>query len=94
MSDRDIQEIITRKAVLAQLAERGIHTLEQLAAMTIEELQTINGVGSTTAPRISAKALAYVEKKAVWFGRVPDTIRKPGAILDVRVDPDTLPQMP
>jgi hypothetical protein len=35
-----------------------------------------------------------VEETDVWFGRVPDTIRKPGAILDVRVDPDTLPQMP
>jgi len=94
MSDRGIREIITRKAVLAQLAERGIHTLEQLSAITIEELQTIHGIGSTTAPRIRAKASAYVEKKPVWFGRVPDTIRKPGAILDVRVDPDTLPQMP
>lgn len=94
MQSNDIQKVITRKALLAELAKRGVHTLEQLAALTVEELQSISGIGAKTAPRIRASAQAYLENKPVWFGNVSESIRKQGAILDVRVDADTLPEWP
>lgn len=94
MQSNDIQKVITRKAVIAELAGRGVRTLEQLAAMSVEDLQSISGIGEKTAPRIRASAQAYLEDKPVWFGSIPKAIRKQGAILDVRVDPDTLPEWP
>lgn len=94
MQSNDIHKVIIRKAVLAELDKRSIHTLEQLAALTVEDLQSISGIGAKIAPRIRASAHASVEDKPIWFGSVPDSIRKQGAVLDVRVDPDTLPEWP
>jgi predicted RecB family nuclease len=90
----DIRKVITRKTLLTELARRDVRTLEQLAAMTVDELQSVPGIGAKTAPRIRASAQAYLTDAPVWFSTVPQSIRKPGAILDVRIDPDTLPQIP
>lgn len=94
MLSNDIRNVITRKTLLTELARRDVRTLEQLAVMTVDELQSVPGIGAKTAPRIRASAQAYLTDAPVWFGTVPQSIRKPGAILDVRIDPDTLPQIP
>jgi len=94
MKSSDIRKVIRRKAIIAELAKRGIHMLEQLAELSVEDLQSISGIGTKTAPRIRASAQAYLEDKPVWFGSIPDAVRNQGAILDVRVDPDTLPEWP
>ena len=75
MQGSDIRKAITRKALLAEFTERGVNTLEQLAAMSVEELQAIHGIGPTTAPRIKASALAYTENKAIWFGACQKSVQ-------------------
>lgn len=90
----NVRNVITRKTLLTELARRDVRTLEQLAAMTVDELPSIAGIGAKTAPRIRASAQACLTNAPVWFGTVPQSIRKPGTILDVHVDPDTLPQIP
>jgi len=94
MQSNDIQSVITRKSILSELAKRNVHTLEQLVELSVEDLQAISGIGTKTAPRIRASAKAYLEDKPIWFGKIPDKIRQPAPILDVRVDPDTLPEWP
>jgi DNA repair protein RadC len=56
----DIRKVITRKTLLTELARRDVRTLEQLAAMTVDELQSVPGIGAKTAPRIQASAQAYL----------------------------------
>jgi len=94
MQSNEIQSVITRKSILAELAKRGVQTLEQLVELSIEDLRSIPGIGAKTAPRIRASAQAYLDDKSVWFGSIPESVRKQGAILDVRVNPDTLPEWP
>ncbi|WP_040839604.1 helix-hairpin-helix domain-containing protein [Thiothrix nivea] len=43
-------------ATVKRLAEHGITTIEQLAAMPVEELAALSGIGENTAPLIIASA--------------------------------------
>jgi predicted RecB family nuclease len=94
MTTSDIGKVISRKSTLAELAQRGIHNLEQLIQMPPEELQNIPGIGAKTAPRIHASAQSYLQDKPIQFAPLPPSIREPSAILDIRVDPDYQPETP
>ena len=89
-----IEQVISRKNALADLASRNITTLEQLAALPLEQLQSVAGISETTAPRVKALAQAYLEDKAIRFAELAHENLEQGAFLDVRVDPDTRPQQP
>jgi predicted RecB family nuclease len=94
MTTSDIRKVISRKALLAELAQRGIYHLEQLIQMTPEELQNIPGIGAKTAPRIRASAQAYLEEKSIQFAPLPATIGEPSATLDIRIHSDYQPELP
>ena len=38
-------KVITRKTLLTELARRDIRTLQQLPAMTVDDLQSVPGIG-------------------------------------------------
>ncbi len=59
MQNNAIQKVITRKSLLDDLAERGVHTLERLAALTVEDLPSIHSIGPTMVPRIRTLILDY-----------------------------------
>ena len=89
-----IEQVISRKNALADLASRNITTLEQLAALPLEQLQSVAGISETTAPRVKALTQAYLEDKAIRFAELAHENLEQGSFLDVRVDPDTRPQQP
>jgi transcription termination factor NusA len=91
---KSIELVISRKNALADLARRGITTLEQLAALSVEEIQSVTGIGEKTAPQVKALARAYLEERAIRFGDLPPEVQDGGSFLDIRVDPDTKPQQP
>ena len=45
-------------ALVKRLAEKGINSVEQLAAMPVDELAAVPGVGAQTAPLILHNAKA------------------------------------
>ncbi len=92
--EKPIEWVIKRQPILFDLKLQGIFSLQQLADMPLEDLQAIKGIGPKTAPRIKALAWAFVLEGIVRFGQVPSEYQTLGAVLDVRVDPDTRPQTP
>jgi len=89
-----IELVVSRQVSREALLKRGIRTIQQLAAMSAEDLATIPGIGEKTAPQVLATAQAFVRRQPVWYRTFPGDYRQPGLFLDIRVDPDTRPQKP
>jgi predicted RecB family nuclease len=71
-----------RRQTRENLYQAGIYTLEQFAALSVEELQQIKGI-KTTAPALKANAQAYVEQCPVWFNPLQDEVLDGGWMLDL-----------
>jgi tetratricopeptide (TPR) repeat protein len=78
--DRSLQWVINRSSVLNALYAVGVRGLKDLVDMPLEKLQ--------------ASAHAFLNRQPHWFASLPAAIKAPVILLDVRVDPDTLPQHP
>ncbi len=65
---------------------RGIRTVEQLAALTPDELREIRGIKSTAAS-IRAGAEALMLGQPVWHGELPEMCVAPGVMFDCETDP-------
>ena len=64
------------------LERGGITTLQQLAALSIEELQRFKGI-KTTAASHRANALAFVEDRPVWVNTMPQLLHQGGWMFDL-----------
>lgn len=64
----------------------GIHTLEQLAALSDDELRKVRGIKST-ARSIRAGAEALVRNQPVWHGPLEPHCRLPGVMFDLETNP-------
>ena len=64
------------------LQRGGINTLQDLAALSIEELQRFKGIKKTAASHL-ANARAYVEDRPVWVSRMPDLLHGGGWMFDL-----------
>jgi len=89
-----IDVVVGRKAARAALYEMGIWTLGQLTELALDDLLEIPGIGERTAKQIHAQANAHVNNAPFWIDKPPATISSEGIFIDIRVDPDTIPQWP
>ena len=64
------------------LERGGITNLQQLAALSVEELQRFKGIKSTAASH-RANALAFVENRPVWVNPIPDLLHRGGWMFDL-----------
>lgn len=66
----------------ANMQQAGIVDLAQVAAMSLEDLQQVKGIGPATAPAIRANAQAWLGGQPVFFRPLPDEVR-PGWMFDL-----------
>jgi predicted RecB family nuclease len=67
----------------ANMHEAGITNLEQVTALSAQDLQLVKGIGPKTAPRIRANARAWLDNTPVWYGALPEVCRQPGWLFDL-----------
>jgi predicted RecB family nuclease len=77
------------RATRAHFLQLGIHSVEQVAALTVEELCAFKHIGKVTAPAIRAQACAYVENRPIIFGPLPGMCADPVWFFDIETNPDT-----
>ncbi len=66
----------------------GITSLDEIAAMTPQQLIRFKGIGKVKSVRIRAHAEALLTGQAVWHAPVPETCRLPGLMLDIETEYD------
>lgn len=93
-ADLPISRVISRQSAREALNRLGIYTVGQLARVTVEHLLTLPGIGARTAPLIHARASAFASGRPYWIQTQPPSLATRRLFLDIRVDPDTLPQAP
>lgn len=78
-----------RRDTVQALADRDVHTVDQLALLSVDELRQIKGI-KKTAQRYLAQAKAYVQAAPVWYQALPDVLHQGGIMLDLEtmVDED------
>lgn len=64
------------------LERHGITSLNQLASLSVEELQRIKGIKATAVTH-RASAIAYVENRPVWVKPLPDVLHGGGWMFDL-----------
>jgi predicted RecB family nuclease len=74
-----------RKNSRQDLREKGIFTIEQFNALSLEEIAKIKGIKST-ASRFKAQAEAYVRKTPVQYGEVHPVMRQKAILFDLETD--------
>jgi len=75
-----------RAATRAALRGAGIHTVHQLAALSVDELRAFTGIGKVTAPAIRAHAQAFVEQRPVWYSPLRTSCCWSGFMFDLETD--------
>lgn len=65
------------------LAAAGLTCLADVATCAPQDLQQVRGIGPVTAPRLRANAQAWVEGRPVWYGALPDDLRRGGWMFDL-----------
>ncbi len=75
-----------REVTRIALRRQGIHTVHQLASLSVEELQKFNGIGKVTAPAIKAHAQAWMEQRAVWYSPLHASCCQGGFMFDLETD--------
>jgi predicted RecB family nuclease len=78
-----------RSATLRHLLAEGITSVDQVAAMSEDELLRFKDIGRVTAPRIRAQAHAYLENRAVCCAPLPDVLRRSPWHFDIETHPQT-----
>ncbi|MBI5961664.1 MAG: ribonuclease H-like domain-containing protein [Chloroflexi bacterium] len=77
------------RATRAHFSQVGIRSVEQVAALTVEELCCFKHIGKVTAPAIHAQARAYLENCPVIFGPLPGMCGDPVWYFDIETSPHT-----
>lgn len=77
------------RKVIAAMRAQGIDTCTQLAALSVEALDAIPGIGVATARRLLICADAFIQGRAVWLDALPELCRSPGFMFDLETEPDT-----
>jgi predicted RecB family nuclease len=72
---------LTRKT-MADFAAAGIFRLDQITAMQPDDLRQFHGIKSR-AVAIHASARAWVEERAIWYGRLHDACRTEAYYFDI-----------
>jgi uncharacterized protein len=67
---------------IRNLHAAGIMTVAQFAELSIEEMQQVKGI-KKTAYALRANAQAYVQNAPIWYGELPDAVRRGGWLLDL-----------
>ncbi len=76
------------RQTLQHFDQMGISSLEEIAAMTPQQLIRFKGIGRVKSVRIRAHAEALLTGEAVWHASVPDLCRLPGLMLDIETEFD------
>jgi predicted RecB family nuclease len=71
-----------RSDTIADLRAKGIHRLDQIVAMQPDDLRTIRGIKSG-AHAVHASARAWMEERAIWYGKLHPSCQSPGAFFDI-----------
>ena len=71
-----------RRDSVKSLEASGIHTVDQFATLTLEEVRKIKGIKST-AERYLAQAQAYVQDAPQWYQVMPSLLHKGGTMFDL-----------
>jgi predicted RecB family nuclease len=85
---RSVSVLSLRDDTQAAFKEAGIRTLDQLVAMSPDELRRFKGI-KTTAEALHAHARAYLNDAPVWFNTLPHLCRCEGFFFDIETDPQT-----
>ncbi len=73
----------------AHLRQKGIMTLHQVVAMSVDDLLQIRYIGKTTAPAIHAQARAWVEQRPIWCAILPKECQQSVWCFDIETNPQT-----
>ncbi len=68
-------------------AEAGVETMEQIRAMSVEQLLKFKHVGPKKVHAYKAQAEAYLQDRPLWYGRLAEVFRQPGWYFDIETDP-------
>jgi uncharacterized protein len=71
-----------RRDTVKSLAASGIHTVDQFALLSLEEIRRIKGIKST-AERYLAQAQAYVDDAPQWYQDMPQILHNGGTMFDL-----------
>jgi predicted RecB family nuclease len=71
-----------RRDAVKSLAANGIHTVDQFALLSLEEIRKFKGIKST-AERYLAQARAYVNDEPQWYQPMPDILQQGGTMFDL-----------
>lgn len=71
-----------RRDAVKSLAANGIHTVDQFALLSLEEVRKFKGIKST-AERYLAQARAYVNDAPHWYQIMPDSLHQGGTMFDL-----------
>lgn len=85
----DVKVLDIRKKTHQHFQEEGITRLEQILAMTPQELTRFREIGPVSAPMIHAQARAYLENRAVIYGLLPEVCQRDPWHFDIETDPAT-----
>ncbi|MFN8376370.1 MAG: TM0106 family RecB-like putative nuclease [Anaerolineae bacterium] len=69
--------------------QASITSMQQVAAMSVDELRQFRGIGKITAPALQSQARAWVEQRPIWLDSVPDVCQRPMWFFDIETDPYT-----
>jgi uncharacterized protein len=67
----------------SELEAAQLYTIEDVAACPPEVLQQVRGIGPQRAQQLQASARAWVERRPIWHGVLPDEYRRPGWMFDL-----------
>lgn len=73
----------------AHFRQRGITHLQQIVAMTPEELLQFRYVGKATAAVLHAQARAWVEQRPIWCAKLPHDCKQQTWFFDIETHPKT-----
>ncbi len=66
--------------------ETGVRTYDEIAQMSVDELQRFQGIGPVNVHDILSAAQAFTLNSPVWRGEVPDKLHQPGIMFDLETD--------
>jgi predicted RecB family nuclease len=78
------------KSAWQQMLLQGITTIEQVAALSHEDLLEFNGIGKTKAASIIQQAQSLHHDQPVWKQPLPEPCRMPGLMLDLETRFDNM----
>lgn len=86
---KSITHLNIRHETIVDMAQSGIHTLEQIIAMSEHDLCQFRQVGQKTARKLIAQAHAYLNDIPIVLQAPPTTVRQQGWYFDIETNPAT-----